>query len=260
MESCWQPEIEKVKIKKSVAEKYGLDGDYDEMLFTINNPTSSDVYFDLFQPFVVEQYNVPNTPNGYIQPPIVSGSPIPPTPLPPPITPVFWIGGSEDYNETVRDFVYSPAWVRRIYFYSKNQSNLNQVIQHLYKDANGNRRILPVFPSLSIGVNQFQNWIGQVNFDTANCILGVNQWFRQFFVEANSEIGLLLIYKQIDKSNMLSSAPCFCPNILRKWSEKDLALNDYTAGSPFKQNMYKGQKELAVRPFDFSILKEYTNS
>jgi hypothetical protein len=37
-------------------------------------------------------------------------------------------------------------------------------------------------------------------------------------------------------------------------------LNDYTVGSPFKQNMFKGQKELAVKPFDFSILKEYTNS
>lgn len=253
---CWTP-TPKFALKKSVGEKYGIEeGEYDEMIFTLYNPTPTPVLFNLFQPFVTQQYNVPNSPNGYIQPPTVFGTP-PPPPLPPPITPVFWIEGSEDYNETVRDLVYSPAWVKRIYIYSKDTLNFNQVLRHLYKDANGNRRIVPRFPSLSVGVNQFQDGFGQLNFDNLDCILGVNQWFREVFIAPNSDITFLLIYNQIDKSNMLSQSPCYdntCPNKLRKWSNKDLELYDTTWGSPYKQNMFEGV-ENTIRPFDFSMLK-----
>ena len=47
-----------------------------------------------------------------------------------------------------------------------------------------------------------------------------------------------------------------CPNTLRKWSEKDLFLNDTTQLSPFKQNMFLGQKSPAVVPFNFAVLKK----
>ena len=69
------------KIKKNVAKAYGLDGDFDELIFTLTNPTNSDVYFDLFNPLVVQQYNVPNTPFGYVQPSRFAGGT--PNPLPP---------------------------------------------------------------------------------------------------------------------------------------------------------------------------------
>jgi hypothetical protein len=257
---CWLP-TPKLALKKSVGERYGLDGEFDEMIFTLYNPTTTGVYFDLFKPFEAQQVNIPNSPYGYIQPPITFPTPAL-TPLPPPVTPVFWIDGSEDYNETVRDLVYSPAWVRRIYIYSQSQSNFNQVINHLYKDANGNRRIVPRFPSLSVGINQFQGWIGQLNFDDddrVECVLGINQWFRQVYIAPNSDITFLLIYNQIDKSKILSDSPCFnntCTNKLRKWSERDLKLYDTTWGSPYKQNMMGAG--VVIKPFSFSMLKKYS--
>jgi hypothetical protein len=182
--------------------------------------------------------------------------------------PNFWIDGSVEYNDTVRDFFNSPAWVRRIYFYSKTKENLYQVIQHIYKDANGIECNFPRIPSLSIGINQFQDWIGELDFPTNECIFGINQWFQNVLVKSNSELGMLLIYKQIEKVKLLGGSTgnlgkticdeyASCPNKLRKWSERDLYLNDYSVVTPFKQNMFLGLKEDAVKPFDFSMLKTY---
>lgn len=184
-------------------------------------------------------------------------------------SPVFYIDGSSQYNYTVRDFFNAPAWVRRIYVYSKTEENLRQVITHLYKDANGVECQMPRIPILSVGVNQFQNWIAEIDFPNKECVFGINQWFQNVFVKANSELGFLLIYKQIDKSELLSIASVYgsrtlcdvynsCPNTVRMWSEFDLAVNDYTQESEFKQNMFEGQDAPAVVPFDFSILKMYS--
>ena len=229
-----------LQIKKDVAEAYGLDGDWDELLFTAYNQTSNDVLFNFFDPILVQQINVPTTP--------ISG---------------FYISSSnssDDYNVAVRDFLYSPCWTRRMYVYSRTEENLNQVITHVYKDANGIECQIPRFPSLSVGINQFQGWIGQLDFPNNEAVFGINQWFQNVLIKENSEIGFLLIYKQIDKSKMLSVSNygCDCPAELRKWNDKDLLLNDYSLFSEFKQNMYQGQVQPAVRPFDFSMLKEWS--
>lgn len=182
--------------------------------------------------------------------------------------PVFYIVGSVEYNQTVRDFFNSPAWIRRIYFYSQTKENLYQVIQHIYKDANGIECNIPRIPSLSIGINQFQGWIAELDFKGDECVFGINQFFQDVLVKSGTELGMLLIYKQIEKikllganTGMLDKTICdeyaSCPNKLRKWSEKDLALNDYAVVTPFKQNMFAGQKEDAVKPFSFDMLKVY---
>ena len=136
---------------------------------------------------------------------------------------------------------------------------MNQVINHIYKDADGIECQIPRFPSLSVGINQFQGWIGQLDFPNNEAVFGINQWFQNVLIKANSEIGFLLIYKQIDKSKMLSVSNyiCSCPAELKTWSEKDLLLNDYSLISEFKQNMYEGQTQPAVKPFDFSLLKQW---
>jgi len=176
-----------------------------------------------------------------------------------------YITGSADYNDTVRDFFNSPAWVRRIYIYSQNQQDFGRVINHVYKDANGNILKLPIFASLSVGVNQFQSGYGQVDFPRKNCVLGINQWFENVLIEANSSISFLLIYKQIEKVKLLtgtfesgSKTICDeyldCPNTVRKWSDIDLALNDWSKYSVYKQNMYEGLKQDVVRPFSMDML------
>lgn len=179
-------------------------------------------------------------------------------------SPIFWIDGSAGYNFTVRDFFNNPAWVRRIYIYSKTQENFKQVINHIYKDANGIECQIPLIPSMSVGVNQFQGWIAQLDFPNHEAIFGINQWFQNVLIKNNSELTMLLIYKQIEKSKLLSMRENIgdfdaCPNRLRKWSETDLKLYDTATISPYKQNMYLGQTQDAVRPFDFSILKKYEN-
>jgi hypothetical protein len=143
---------------------------------------------------------------------------------------------------------------------------LQQVITHLYKDANGNEVQMPRIPSMSVGINQFQEWIAELNFDNKECVLGINQWFQNVLIKSGSEIGFLLIYKQIDKADVLSNVGealtsqvlfTYNSNIVRKWSEKDLILNDFTEVTPFKQNMFLGETEDYVQPFDFSILNMY---
>jgi hypothetical protein len=200
-----------LQIKKDVAKSYGLDGDWDELLFTAYNQTPNDVFFNFFDPLVVQQSNVPTTP--------LSG---------------FYIStsnSSDNYNVAVRDFLYSPCWTRRIYVYSRTEQNLNQVITHVYKDANGMECQIPRFPSLSVGVNQFQGWIAQIDFPNNEAIFGINQWFKNVLIKGNSELGLLLIYQQIDKSKMLSVSnyDCPCPAKLRKWNNQDLINNDLRA-------------------------------
>lgn len=180
---------------------------------------------------------------------------------------IFWIDGSAGYNFTVRDFFNSPAWVRRIYIYSKTEENFKQVINHIYKDANGIECQIPLIPSISVGINQFQGWIAQLDFPNHEAIFGINQWFQNVFIKKHSELTMLLIYKQIEKSKLLANIGVptvfddknIMPNKLRKWSERDLKLYDTATITPYKQNMYLGRVQDAVRPFDFSILKTYQN-
>jgi hypothetical protein len=232
-------------ISKHIAQLYGLDGDWDEVIFTCFNPTRNDRRIDLFNPILAYQTDIPDAP------------------------PLFYITGSADYNYSVRDFFYAPAWVRRIYVYSRTKENFEQVITHVYKDANGVECQMPRIASLSVGVNQFQGWIGELDFPNKECVFGINQWFQDVLIKSRSNLTFLLIYKQIDKSLLLASSSAYgsstlcdeitsCVHSPKQWSEDDLELNDYLYASPYKQNMYAGQQTAAVMPFDFSILKEYS--
>jgi len=120
-----------------------------------------------------------------------------------------YIGGSTNYNFFVRNGLYNPYWVRRIYYYSDNSVNFNQTFFQTTKDANGNQCFEPKTPSLSVGTMQFQNGIGMLDFPIedgkAPLILGINQWFTGLRVEPNSNIKIILIYQEIDKSKLLSS-------------------------------------------------------
>jgi hypothetical protein len=209
-------------------DKINIYGDWEDMIFTAHNPTASDIYFDFFKLFPLYQIggNVPNTNTGG-----------------------FFINGSSNYNTTVRDFFNAPAWVRRIYIYSDNQENFNQVITHVYKDANGVEVKIPLIPSLSVGVNQFQSGFGELDFPDGETVFGINQWFEDVLIKSGSELKMLLIYKQIDKSQMLSTV-----------NKADLSLNNRTYSEQEIQKDYimKGfivKDENTIKPFDFSVLK-----
>ena len=184
---------------------------------------------------------------------------------------VFYITGTSGdgsgYNSSVRDYFNSPAWVRRIYFYSKDEDNFKQVITHLYIDANGDECQIPKIPSTTVGVNQFQGWMAELDLPNKDTVFGINQWYQNVLIKKNSELTFLVIYKQIDKAQVLSLVSplekgnlCnelnYCPNLTRKWTEKDLYLYDTAKSSEFKQNMFKGEKSYAVKPFRFDMLRE----
>lgn len=229
------------KVDKTLARILNIDGDWEQFLVILHNPTPNDIFFNLFDPLVVQQTNIPDTP------------------------PSFYITASANYNDSVRDFFNSPAWVRRIYVGSQTRDNLYQSIQHIYKDANGTECIIPRIPSLSIGINQFQGWIGQLDFEKEITVFGINQYFQNVLIKSNSQVGFLLIYKQIQKVNILSvgspdksknicSKLDFEPNKIQRWSKKKLSIWDYSKYTPYKQNMFEGLTEDVVRPFDFSML------
>jgi hypothetical protein len=118
--------------------------------------------------------------------------------------PSLYISGDSDINQIVRDGFYSPYWIRRLYFYSSNTENFNQNFFLLTKDANGNLCEVPQVPSLSVATAQFQAGIGMVDYPNKEFILGINQWLKELKVVANSELSLILVYQQLEKSDLLS--------------------------------------------------------
>jgi YVTN family beta-propeller protein len=128
---------------------------------------------------------------------------------PPPIP--YITGGSFNYNEFIQDIINNPVCVERLILVSQqNTTNFNQVINVVYKDANGIETQNPFIPSLSVGTSQFQSGIGKVDFLDQCLVLGVNQYFSNFLNAANSTVKVLLIYKQLEKSKLLTDKKGMC--------------------------------------------------
>ena len=125
-----------------------------------------------------------------------------------------YITSSFNYNEFIQDIIYNPVWVERIVFYSQSQTTFNQVINNTSKDANGNLMNNPYIPSMSVGTSQFQSGIGKLDFPNAELVLGVNQYLANFTVAPNSDIKLILIYKQLQKIELLTDKEKMCNRII----------------------------------------------
>jgi YVTN family beta-propeller protein len=145
-----------------------------------------------------------------------------------------YITGSFDYNQFIQDIINNPVCVERVVVVSQNTRNFNQVINVVSKDANGIECQFPFIPSLSVGMNQFQNGIGKVDFLDSCLVLGVNQYFSNFLNVANSIVKVLLIYKQLQKSKLLTDKKGivgrldFKPNPIKEYKPtKDAPAFDY---------------------------------
>jgi YVTN family beta-propeller protein len=158
---------------------------------------------------------------------------------PPPIP--YIGGGSFNYNEFIQDIINNPVGVDRLILVSQqNTTNFNQVLNVVYKDANGIETQNPFIPSLSVGTSQFQSGIGKVDFNS-ELVLGVNQYFSNFLVKANSTVKVLLIYKQLEKSKLLTDKKGMCGRLEFKCNPlqtynptKDDAAFDYFHVIPIK--------------------------
>jgi YVTN family beta-propeller protein len=128
---------------------------------------------------------------------------------PPPVP--YSIGGSFNYNQFIQDVINNPICVDRLIIVSQqNTTNFNQVLNVVYKDANGIETQNPFIPSLSVGTSQFQSGIGKVDFLDQCFVLGVNQYLYNFLVKANSSVKILLVYKQLEKSKLLTDKKGMC--------------------------------------------------
>lgn len=123
-----------------------------------------------------------------------------------PQTATLYITGDSNYNFVVRDGFNSPYWVDRMYFYSQNVPNFNQTFFKVTKDANGNFEEEPNVPSLSVSTMQFQSGIGIVKYPNKSLVLGINQWFKGLLIKAQSQITIIFVYQQLEKSYLLSAS------------------------------------------------------
>jgi YVTN family beta-propeller protein len=123
--------------------------------------------------------------------------------LSPAIVTTTYIGGSDNYNTFVRDVMNNPMSVKDIMFYSNTPANLNQVIYTTKKDANGIAVYEPQIPSLSINVGQFQASIAKLDFGDKGFTLDTNSSLSNFTVAPKSEVKLILVQQQIERSALL---------------------------------------------------------
>jgi YVTN family beta-propeller protein len=166
--------------------------------------------------------------------------------------PIPYITGSFNYNEFIQDVINNPVCVERLILVSQqNTTNFNQVINVVYKDANGIETQNPFIPSLSVGTSQFQSGIGKVDFLDECLVLGVNQYFSNFTNYALSTVKVLLIYKQLEKSKLLTNKKGMCGKLEFKCNPlqtfnptKDDAAFDYFHIIPIKPT-----KPTTIRPF-----------
>ncbi len=179
----------------------------------------------------------------------------------------FWINGSSsEYNKFLRDIVNSPAWTTRIVFYSQANENIRQVIYHTYKNPNGLIITIPLLPNLSISPYQFQGGIRKLDFPDNSLILGTTEWFSDFLVKANTQINLVLIYQQIDKSSLLiNKTPLqdtmdigftLQPQLVDGEEMKNAKFGDFI---PIDEKIYSKRKKNLILPFDLGSFNEVFN-
>lgn len=111
-----------------------------------------------------------------------------------------FISGSTDYNSFVRDTLTNPKKLDRLMIYAENNANLLNPLGVNKLDANGNQCSLVRLPNITVGGNQFQGQIGQLDFE--NYILDITASFT-YTLPAFTTIKWVLYYKEYERSDLL---------------------------------------------------------
>ena len=180
--------------------------------------------------------------------------------------PTFYIlsSGASDYNQDVRDFFNNPAWIRKIFIYSDNSTNFNQIFSQITKDANGNALYLPQNAGISVGVMQFQQRIGELDFPNKDLILGINQWFEGLTIEPNSQYTMILVFQQIEKADLLSHYPLSSKHDIDDLAEyvnqinpiKKYSLQDLNRVMPLNSGEFKSVQPFSISKFNQLLIEE----
>ncbi len=166
--------------------------EYTSVQLNLVNPTLADVSFTLF--------------DGY------SIIPVPTFRLPIPFPP-FFISGSIGYNFFIRGFAASPLEVRQINISTESVEQMTIPFNLTYKDANGIQCNNIRLPNIYVSQNQYQGLNSYVDFKPKELILDNQTTISNYTVKANSQVTLVIYYRQVTKASILSDKTDLCDRV-----------------------------------------------
>lgn len=129
---------------------------------------------------------------------------VPTSNFPPPQDFYISSGSTVNYNQFVRDTLVTPKLIRRITIISDTASYLTQPLNMVYRDANGNYCSVPKIVNNYFSVNQYQTFIN-VEMQPMEMILDNNTIISQYNFPASSSVKFVMYYKEIKRTDLLSS-------------------------------------------------------
>ncbi len=124
-----------------------------------------------------------------------------------------YIVGSEDYNEFCQDLRNNPICVRQFQFFAQSSQQVTFPMNLQTKDASGNLCTIPKLPNISLSVDQIQPNIATVDFNCKDLILDCLTTINQYPIAPNSEVNVVIYYKQIRKVDILTSKETVCGRV-----------------------------------------------
>jgi len=194
------------------------------------NPTSADYNFNLF-----DGYSITLIPTFRL-----------PIPFPPP-----YISGSIGYNFFIRGFAASPLEVRQIMIVTESVEQMTVPFNLTYKDANGTLCNNIRLPNVYVSQNQYQGLISYVDFKMKELVLDNQTTITNYTVKANSQVTLVIYYRQVTKASILSDKTNLCDRV---------NLNKYKPNNRKEQQLRFQSMNKSFPPFtsanEFSFLNK----
>ena len=166
--------------------------EYTSVQLNLVNPTSADVNFTLF-----DGYSITLVPTFRL----------------PILFPPFYVSGSIGYNFFIRGLAASPLEVRQIMIVTESVEQMTTPFNLTYKDANGIQCNNIRLPNVYVSQNQYQGLISYVDFKQKELVLDDQTTITNYTVKANSQVTLVIYYRQITKASILSDKTNLCDRI-----------------------------------------------
>ena len=128
--------------------------------------------------------------------------------------PMCYIVGSEDYNEFCQDLRNNPICVRQFQIFAQNSEQVANPLNLQTKDANGTLCTIPKLPNVTLSVDQFQPNIATVDFHCKDLVLDCLTTINQYTIQPNSEVNVVMYYKQVRRVDILSSTQTVCKRVI----------------------------------------------
>jgi len=119
-------------------------------------------------------------------------------------SPTFYITGSTNYNQFVRELQNIPKRARQMRLIVDNSNQLSVPLDILKRDANGNFCNTPKIPTEYRDANNYQGSICDIPFEPKELILNNQMIISQYTIAPNSTVKMVLYFDEIDMSDLLS--------------------------------------------------------